>query len=122
MAPLNEGGDRVGCKWVDEHTVTTPPGFKEAYQSFMEGGWQALAYPPKYGGGALPYSLALVSTEMHATANWSWTMYPGLSKGAINTVLAHGDDAMKCVCRSCSSSRWCCHCFTPRLALSLIHI
>ena len=40
LAPLNTGGDRVGCKWVDKHTVITPPGFKDAYDQFCQGGWQ----------------------------------------------------------------------------------
>uniref|UniRef100_A0A7S2W844 Acyl-CoA dehydrogenase n=1 Tax=Mucochytrium quahogii TaxID=96639 RepID=A0A7S2W844_9STRA len=95
LAPLNEGGDRVGCKQVGPNEVTTPPGFKEAYKSFVEGGWQGLTFPEEHGGQGLPDSLALVQSEMTATANWTWTMFPGLSKGAINTILAHGDDVVK---------------------------
>lgn len=95
LAPLNESGDTHGCKHVDAHTVNVPPGFKEAYDTFTEGGWQGLSYPEEYGGQGMPYSLALMSTEMAATANWTWTMYPGLSKGAINTILSHGTDELK---------------------------
>ena len=54
-----------------------------------------MAFPEKYGGQGLPYSLALFQTEMCATANWAWTMYPGLSKGAINTIMSHGSEELK---------------------------
>jgi hypothetical protein len=95
LSPLNETADREGCTWINEHEVKTPTGFKEAYDQWVEGGWQGLNYPEEYGGQGLPYSLAMISTEMAATANWTWTMYPGLSKGAINTIIAHGSDEMK---------------------------
>jgi len=95
LSPLNETADKEGCTWVDEHTVTTPTGFKEAYAKYVEGGWQGLNYPEEWGGQGLPYSMALFSSEMSATANWTWTMYPGLSKGAINTIIEHGSDTMK---------------------------
>ena len=95
LSPLNECADKEGCTWVDEHTVTTPTGFKEAYAKYVEGGWQGLNYSEEYGGQGLPYSMSLFATEMAATANWTWTMYPGLSKGAINTIIEHGTDSMK---------------------------
>ena len=61
--------------------VRTPKGFKEAYEKYTEGGWQGLHYPEEYGGQGLPSSLGTVTGEMAATANWTWLMYPGLSKG-----------------------------------------
>lgn len=95
LAPLNTPGDRVGCEWVDKHTVKTPPGFKDAYDQFVAGGWQGLSFPEQYGGQGLPSSLAIFQADISATANWTWTMYPGLSKGAINTLIAHGSDPLK---------------------------
>ena len=95
LSPLNSGADEVGCTWVDEHTVTTPPGFKEAYNSWVEGGWQGLEHPEEFGGQGLPGSLSVFATEMAATANWTWTMFPGLSRGAINTMRAHANDELK---------------------------
>ena len=89
LAPLNETADAEGCTYVDAHTVKTPSGFKEAYDQFVEGGWQGLSYPPEFGGQGLPYSYSVFQADMMAAANWTWTMYPGLSKGAINTILAH---------------------------------
>ena len=89
IAPLNRVGDQEGCKWSPEG-VTTPTGFKEAYQQFVEGGWPSLAHDVEHGGQGLPESLGMAVSEMIGQANWSWGMYPGLSHGAMNTLSAHG--------------------------------
>ncbi|EKF73257.1 acyl-CoA dehydrogenase [Alcanivorax hongdengensis A-11-3] len=91
LAPLYQTGDEEGCKFEDGK-VTTPKGFKEAYDEFVAGGWQGLSHPVEFGGQGLPASLGLIKSEMMATANWSFTMYPGLSMGAMNTIQMHGSD------------------------------
>lgn len=94
LAPLNQVGDEEGCKLVDGQVIT-PSGFKEAYQQWVEGGWQGLSHPVEYGGQGLPLSLGMVKAEIVGTANWSWGMYPGLSLGAMNTIFVHGDEEQK---------------------------
>ncbi|WOX05335.1 acyl-CoA dehydrogenase C-terminal domain-containing protein [Microbulbifer pacificus] len=94
LAPLNQIGDQQGCTWKDGE-VTTPEGFKEAYQQFVEAGWPSLAHNVDHGGQGLPPSLGTILSEMVGTANWSWGMYPGLSHGAMNTLEAHGTDEQK---------------------------
>ena len=94
LAPLNRGGDLESCQFRDG-MVTTPTGFKEAYQQYVAGGWSSLDAPVEHGGHGLPKSVGFAVTEMTGTANWSWQMYPGLSKGAINTVAAQGSDEQK---------------------------
>ncbi|ARN76019.1 acyl-CoA dehydrogenase C-terminal domain-containing protein [Oceanicoccus sagamiensis] len=94
LTPLNSVGDEQGCTLKDGK-VTTPDGFKEAYQQFVEGGWPSLEAPEEFGGQGLPKSLALAATEMVGTANWSWGMYPGLSRGACHTITEHGTDEQK---------------------------
>jgi len=94
LAPLNQSGDAEGCTW-SESGVTTPTGFKEAYQQFVEAGWPSLSCEEAYGGQALPESLGLTLSEMVGTANWSWGMYPGLSHGAKNTIEEHGSEDQK---------------------------
>jgi len=94
LAPLYQSGDDEGCTLKDGK-VTTPKGFKEAYKIYVEGGWQSLSHPVEYGGQGLPQSLGLIKSEMMGTANWSWSMYPGLTLGAMNTLLAHGDEEQK---------------------------
>ena len=94
LSPLNQSGDEEGCHFKDGE-VTTPKGFKEAYDQFVQGGWQGLSYPEEFGGQGLPMSLNLIKAEMMGTANWSFTMYPGLSMGCMNTIMQFGTDEQK---------------------------
>lgn len=94
LSPLNRIGDQQGCTFNDGE-VTTPEGFKEAYQQYVEGGWPSLSHPEEMGGQGLPESLGMMVTEMISTSNWSWGMYPGLSHGAMNTIELHGTDEQK---------------------------
>jgi len=94
LSPLNQIGDSQGCKFEDG-VVTTPDGFKEAYQQFVEAGWPSLPHKPEFGGQGLPESLGIVINEMIGTANWSWSMYPGLSHGAMATIEEHGAEEQK---------------------------
>ncbi|GAA6172781.1 acyl-CoA dehydrogenase C-terminal domain-containing protein [Colwellia sp. KU-HH00111] len=94
LLPIYQSGDKEGCTF-DNGKVTTPKGFKEAYNQYVAGGWQSLSHPVEHGGQGLPPSLGMAKSEMMGTANWSWAMYPGLSHGAMNTVQTHGSDAQK---------------------------
>lgn len=94
LAPLNAIGDEQGCKWNDGE-VTTPEGFKEAYQQFVEAGWPSMTHAESVGGQGLPESLGTIMSEMAGSANWSWAMYPGLSHGAMKTLELHGTDEQK---------------------------
>ena len=96
LAPIYQDADAEGCHFKDGE-VTTPKGFKEAYQQFVEGGWQGISYPEEYGGMNLPMSLNLIKSEMMGTANWPWAMYPGLTTGCINTMLQYGTDEQKAI-------------------------
>lgn len=94
LSPLNKVGDDEGCTYADGE-VTTPTGFREAYNQWVENGWPALAQPAEFGGQGLPESLGNVVSEMISEANWSWGMYPGLSHGAMNTIEMHGTAEQK---------------------------
>lgn len=94
--PLNISGDEEGCKLDKKtHEVTTPKGFKQAYQKYVEGGWPALSCDPEYGGQGLPFTLNQQFYEMLNSANQAWTMYPGLSHGAYEALHAHGTEEQK---------------------------
>jgi len=95
LAPLNQTGDQQGCTRHEDGSVSTPKGFKEAYQQYVDGGWPSLAHEADFGGQGLPESLSSVISEMVGTANWSWSMYPGLSHGCMNTLTSHGTDEQK---------------------------
>ena len=96
LTPLNSVGDEHGCVH-DKNTgaVRTPPGFKEAYAQFVDGGWSGLTAPEAMGGQDLPESLGAVVKEMIDAANLAWGNYPLLSHGATEALKHHGEDWQK---------------------------
>jgi alkylation response protein AidB-like acyl-CoA dehydrogenase len=107
VAPLNAVGDEAGCQMLENSEVRTPPGFKAAYEQYVEGGWPALDQPARYGGQDLPMSIGMPVREMIGTANWSWSMYPGLSHGAVETISQHGSEEQKAIfMEPLVSGRW----------------
>ncbi|MEJ1166939.1 acyl-CoA dehydrogenase C-terminal domain-containing protein [Variovorax sp. CCNWLW186] len=94
--PLNISGDEEGCT-LDKttHEVKTPTGFKDAYAKYVEGGWPALSCDPAFGGQGLPFVVNQCLFEMLNSANQAWTMYPGLSHGAYEALVAHGTEEQK---------------------------
>jgi len=95
LAPLNRVGDEEGCTRHDDGSVTTPTGFKQAYQQFCEGGWTTLSAPEEYGGQGLPQVLATAISEYVLSANHSFEMYQGLTAGAIASLLVKGTEEQK---------------------------
>ncbi|MEX0404362.1 acyl-CoA dehydrogenase C-terminal domain-containing protein [Aquibium sp. LZ166] len=95
IQPTNRVGDEEGCVRHDDGSVTTPAGFKEAYEQYREGGWLALPVPPEYGGQGLPYTVHSAVGEYMSSANMALMMYPGLTQGAIAAILAHGTEEQK---------------------------
>ena len=95
LQPLNRIGDEVGCKRADDGTVTTPPGFKDAYRQFCEAGWPTLTVPEEYGGQGLPQVIGTAVSEYILSANHSFEMYQGLTAGAIASLLVKGSDEIK---------------------------
>jgi alkylation response protein AidB-like acyl-CoA dehydrogenase len=95
LQPLNRSGDARGCVRHADGSVTTPPGFKEAYKLLVEAGWPALSSDPAFGGQGLPHVVALAWNEMISSANMAFGMYPGLSHGAYEAIHTHGSDTQK---------------------------
>ncbi len=93
LAPLNASGDEEGCH-LDKATatVTTPKGFKEAYATYVAGGWSGLTAPEEYGGQHLPESIGAPLKEMLDSANLSWGNFPLLSHGASEALRQHGEE------------------------------
>ncbi|MCE7532017.1 acyl-CoA dehydrogenase C-terminal domain-containing protein [Acinetobacter nosocomialis] len=94
LAPINHNGDQEGC-YLNQGVVTTPKGFKEAYQKYAELGFTSLTADPEYGGQGLPTLLRIAISEMLCGSNWAWAMYPGLSHGAMRTIEHHGTEQQK---------------------------
>ncbi|MFL5222353.1 MAG: acyl-CoA dehydrogenase C-terminal domain-containing protein, partial [Microvirga sp.] len=95
LAPLNRIGDQEGCRRNEDGSVTTPEGFKAAYDAYREGGWMGISAPPEHGGQGLPTTLNTVMQEFVSSANLALGMYPGLTQGAIAALYVHGSDAQK---------------------------
>ena len=94
IAPLNLSGDTQPGKW-DNGNVTTSPGFRDAFKSFGEAGWQGIQHPTQYGGQGLPKIVGAACMEMMQAANLSFALCPLLTDGAIEALLVAGSDEQK---------------------------
>jgi len=89
LGPINSVGDEVGCK-LENGNVKTPPGFKEAWKELFKAGWRTLAVEEKHGGQAGPFTLAMLVEEFMCGACTSFNMYPALTQGAADVIIAFG--------------------------------
>jgi len=94
LGPYNRSGDEEGCRLVDGQ-VHTPAGFKGAWKALYEAGWRTLAVEEDHGGQAGPFSLAIMVEEFLSGANTSFNMYPALTHGAAEVILAFGTPEQK---------------------------
>jgi 3-(methylsulfanyl)propanoyl-CoA dehydrogenase len=95
LDPLNHTGDREGAKWLEGGKVTTPAGFKAAYQQYCANGWNGLTKNPHYGGQGLPQLVATAVEEMWHAANLAFDLCPLLTQGAIEAIELRGSPALK---------------------------
>ncbi len=93
IGPIYQEGDK-GCRY-DNGTVTTPKGFKSAYDAFVEGGWSGITAPAEEGGQGLPYVLDGAFKEQINGANVAWGTFPLLGHGAIEALRHQGQDWQK---------------------------
>lgn len=94
IEPLNVPGDTQPSSFAEGKVVTTP-GFKEAYQQYVQGGWQGLQHPVDFGGQGLPKTIGAACVEMLNASNISFALCPLLTDGAIEALLTAGSDALK---------------------------
>jgi len=95
LQPLNRVGDENGCVRHDDGSVTTPPGFKDAWDQFVANGWTTLSAPQEFGGQGLPHIISTAIAEYLCSSNHSFEMYNGLTQGAIASLLVKGSDEQK---------------------------
>jgi alkylation response protein AidB-like acyl-CoA dehydrogenase len=101
IAPTNQIGDKKGC-WFGtaepgskETGVLVPDEFHEPWKQFTEGGWLGLSVPETYGGQGMPFTLAVAFNEFVSSSNMAWSLYPGITRGAIQTLLVSGNEFQK---------------------------
>ncbi len=95
IAPLNRVGDTEGARRLDDGSVATPTGFREAYDAYVQAGWGSLSIDAEYGGGGFPHLVALAVEEMFTAACLSWSLCPLLTQGAIHMLSAYGTEDQK---------------------------
>ena len=95
LFPLNAVGDKEGCIRNPDGSVTTPTGFKQAFDTYVAGGWTTLQAPVEYGGQALPNVVGAAVGEYILSANHSFEMYHGLTNGAVEALLVKGSAEQK---------------------------
>ncbi len=95
LLPINRSGDEEGASYVGDGEVKTPTGFKEAFQTFAEGGWIGLGGEPEYGGQGMPKMVTMLAEEMMFTVNQSFALYPNLSSGASLCLLSSASEQQK---------------------------
>jgi 3-(methylthio)propanoyl-CoA dehydrogenase len=94
FAPLNRTGDQTGARWTREGVVL-PPGFREAYRAYVEGGWGTIAGPRAFGGQDLPFSLATIVMEDLGSANMAFSLIMMLTPGAVEALRHHGSEDLQ---------------------------
>ncbi|MEO7688512.1 MAG: acyl-CoA dehydrogenase C-terminal domain-containing protein [Sphingomonas sp.] len=95
LFPLNHSGDQEGCTRHDDGSVSTPEGFKQAYDKFVESGWGTLSAPSEFGGQEMPHVVSTAFQEYMISSNMAFAMYPGLTHGAIAALLVKGTEEQK---------------------------
>ena len=95
LFPLNHSGDLEGCTRHEDGSVSTPKGFKEAYDKFVESGWGTLSAPSEFGGQEMPHVVSTAFQEYMISSNMAFAMYPGLTHGAIAALLVKGTEEQK---------------------------
>ncbi len=93
-APLDQPGDRTGARF-ENGVVRMPEGFADIYRAYREAGWNGIAADPAYGGGGLPFVLALAVQECWTAANMAFSLCPMLNQGAIEALSQHGSPELK---------------------------
>ncbi|MEM1347159.1 MAG: acyl-CoA dehydrogenase [Myxococcota bacterium] len=95
-APLNRSGDQQGLRYDPEtYDVTTPDGFRQAYQTLVKQGVIGITGPAEYGGGGAPVSLGVFLAEISSSGNKSFSMAPGLTRGLVDALSKHGSEEQK---------------------------
>ncbi|WP_029063851.1 acyl-CoA dehydrogenase [Labrenzia sp. DG1229] len=94
IAPLNAVADKHGTPLRDGK-VTTPPGWREAYHAWIDGGWNGLSADPESGGQGLPQMLSAAALEMWNSGSMSFAIGPTLTIGAVEAMEKHASDELR---------------------------
>ena len=95
----NKIGDRQGLKYIangkEGPEVQTPDSYKSLYKIVRDSGYVGATMPVEYGGGGAPFTTAILSGEIGIASNMAFYMGPGLSHGAMKTILKKASSKLK---------------------------
>jgi len=74
LAPIDAVGHREGCSLLPDGSVRTPSGWCEAYERFVEAGWNTVHFPTSLGGQGLPAPVSIAVAELFEAANVAFTL------------------------------------------------
>ena len=94
LAPLNPIGDKEGIS-LENGLVRMPPGFIDAFNQYIQGGWASVAGSKKYGGQEMPWNIVGALNEIWHAANMSFSLNMLLTQGAIEVIEAYGTEEQK---------------------------
>jgi len=94
LAPLNQKGDQEGLL-VENGRIFHPDGFADAYEKFVEAGWNGIALDEGHGGGGMPWCVGLAVQEMMTAANMAFSLCPLLTQGAIDAISHHANETLQ---------------------------
>ncbi len=89
LSPINRDGDATGAR-LEDGGVVTAPGWRDAYRTFVEGGWASLSFDPAFGGQGLPWLVSTAVQEMQKSANLAFGLCPMLTQAAVEAITHHG--------------------------------
>ena len=95
IAPTNRAGDRIGAVRSPDGSVTTAPGFKEAYDKLVDSGWLTVPYAEEWGGGAFPGTVGFTIQELVQSSNMAFSLGPLLTHGFLDAFLTYASDELK---------------------------
>jgi len=96
LAPIAPEADRQGCLMVDGR-VRTPPGYREAWREYADGGWAGLTAPEASGGQGLPMALAAAVQELLDAADPAFGMLAISVRCATRLLARHGDPCLSAI-------------------------
>jgi alkylation response protein AidB-like acyl-CoA dehydrogenase len=97
VAPLARVGDEIGSVRNADGSVTTPPGYREAYGKWTDAGWPAAGFPEEIGGGGLPWMAAMAIQEMMKSADLGFSLCPMLTHGTVDMLTKHSSDEQRAI-------------------------
>ncbi len=95
LDPINRSGDHSGCVFDGKGGVTTPAGYREAWQAFAQGGWSGACAPVDLGGQGLPHVVGAALADIFSGSAMAFNMYPLLANGAANVIRRHAPGDLK---------------------------